>query len=222
MLRLYSEFKALLEASSQHQAPQASVWSGHTSGQACPGTRLGEGDTPWIREQTLLREADRLAATCEGQHGQTQQTIIPEQAKRAKAGLRGRTSSERGWERQTPVRYFLRLPSFRSHPGLLKFLWCGPLFKVFIEFVTISFLFYPLVFWLRSMQDLSSPTRDWTHTPCTGGPSLNHWTARAVLHFLSFLLRYSSFTTLCEFQVTSKVIQFIYMYIYTHVYISNS
>ena len=32
--------------------------------------------------------------------------------------------------------------------------------KVFIEFVTILLLFYVLVFWLRGMWDLSSPTRN--------------------------------------------------------------
>ena len=54
------------------------------------------------------------------------------------------------------------------------------IFKVFIEFVTILPLFYVLVFWPRGMWDLSSLTRDRTHTPCTGRWSLNHWTAREV------------------------------------------
>ena len=35
-------------------------------------------------------------------------------------------------------------------------------------------------FWLQGMWDLSSPTRDRTHTPCIGRQSLNHWTAREV------------------------------------------
>ena len=35
-----------------------------------------------------------------------------------------------------------------------------PFFKVFIEFVTILFLFYVLDFWLRGMWDLSFLTRD--------------------------------------------------------------
>ena len=34
------------------------------------------------------------------------------------------------------------------------------IFKVFIEFVTILFLFYVLVFFLRGMWGLSSLTRD--------------------------------------------------------------
>ena len=42
------------------------------------------------------------------------------------------------------------------------------IFKVSIKFVTILFLFYVLVFWSQGIWDLSSPTRDWTHsrTPC--------------------------------------------------------
>ena len=52
--------------------------------------------------------------------------------------------------------------------------------KVFIEFVTILFLFYVLVFWLWGMWDLSCLTRNWTFTPCVGRQSLNHWMAREV------------------------------------------
>ena len=54
------------------------------------------------------------------------------------------------------------------------------IFKVFIEFVTILLLFYVLVFWLRGTWDLSSLTRDQTHTRCIGRRSLNHWSAREV------------------------------------------
>ena len=55
------------------------------------------------------------------------------------------------------------------------------IFKVFIEFVTILLLFYGFgFFWLPYMQDLSSPTRDQTHTPCFGSQSLNHWTSREI------------------------------------------
>ena len=53
--------------------------------------------------------------------------------------------------------------------------------KVFIEFVTVLFLFYVLVFfWPRGLWDLSSLTRDRTRTPCIGKWSLNHRTAREV------------------------------------------
>ena len=41
------------------------------------------------------------------------------------------------------------------------------IFKVFIEFVTILLLFYVLVFWPGDMPDLSSLTRNQTHTLCT-------------------------------------------------------
>ena len=54
------------------------------------------------------------------------------------------------------------------------------IFKLFIEFVTVLLLFYVLVFWLQGMWDLSSLTRDQTHTPCIGRRSLNHWTIREV------------------------------------------
>ena len=54
------------------------------------------------------------------------------------------------------------------------------IFKVFIEFVTILFLFLYFGFWPRGMPDLSSQTRDQTLTPSTGRRSLNHWTIREV------------------------------------------
>ena len=54
------------------------------------------------------------------------------------------------------------------------------IFKVFIEFVGILFLFYVLVFRLQGIWDPSSLARDWTCTPCIGRWSLNHWTSREV------------------------------------------
>ena len=54
------------------------------------------------------------------------------------------------------------------------------IFRDFIEFATILLLFYVLGFWLWGMWDFSSPTRDWTCTPCTERKSLNHWTIREV------------------------------------------
>ena len=62
----------------------------------------------------------------------------------------------------------------------LRLFWYGPFFKVFIEFVTILLLFYVLVFWPQDLKDLSSLTRDWTHTSCIGRWSLNHWDTRDV------------------------------------------
>ena len=52
--------------------------------------------------------------------------------------------------------------------------------KVIIECVTVLVLFYVFIFWSPGMWDLSSPTRDWTCTPCSGRLSLNHWTTREV------------------------------------------
>ena len=52
------------------------------------------------------------------------------------------------------------------HTTLRFFFLMWTMFKVFIEFVTILFLFYVLVFWLQGMENLSSPSRDQTPTPC--------------------------------------------------------
>ena len=48
------------------------------------------------------------------------------------------------------------------------------IFKIFIEFVTVSFLFYVLVFLALKPVGSCSLIRDQTHTPCVGKPSLNH------------------------------------------------
>ena len=45
-----------------------------------------------------------------------------------------------------------------------------------------------LYFWLQSMWDLSSLTRDWTLTPAVVGQSLNHWITREVPRTLVFYL----------------------------------
>ena len=63
--------------------------------------------------------------------------------------------------------------------------------KVFIEFITVLFPFYVLVFLLQGMWDLWPLTRDQTHTPCIGRQSLNHWkvevlTTREVPSIYSF------------------------------------
>ena len=56
------------------------------------------------------------------------------------------------------------------------------IFKSFIEWVTILLLFYVLVFWPRGVWNLSSRTRDGTHTSWIERQSLNHWTTREVPH----------------------------------------
>ena len=48
-----------------------------------------------------------------------------------------------------------------------------------MEFVTIL-LICLCSFWLGSMWDLRSQTRDGTHTPCTGRQTFNHWPTREV------------------------------------------
>ena len=73
----------------------------------------------------------------------------------------------------------------------LKFIFLiRPVFRVFIEFFTILFLFYVLVFWLQGMWDFSSLARDRTCTLCIGRWSFNHWTTREVSSklFLIWLL----------------------------------
>ena len=52
--------------------------------------------------------------------------------------------------------------------------------EVFIEFGTILLLFYVLVSCPKDRKDLSSLSKDQTHTSCIGRQSLNHWTARKV------------------------------------------
>ena len=48
----------------------------------------------------------------------------------------------------------------------LFFFLMWTIFKVFLEFTRILFLFSFLLFWLRVMWDLGFLTRDWTCTPC--------------------------------------------------------
>ena len=66
--------------------------------------------------------------------------------------------------------------------------------KVFIEFVTISCLFY-VMFFGQSMWDLGFPAKDQTHTPCIGRWSLNHWTTREVPVKISFITLHSPSST---------------------------
>ena len=48
----------------------------------------------------------------------------------------------------------------------LDFFFMWTIFKVFIEFVTLLFLFYVLSLWPYGIWDLSSPTSDGTNIPC--------------------------------------------------------
>ena len=56
-------------------------------------------------------------------------------------------------------------------------------FKLFIEFVAISLLFFYevfLVLWPQSMWNPSSTNRDWTHTSCMGRQRHSYWTTMEV------------------------------------------
>ena len=65
------------------------------------------------------------------------------------------------------------------------------MFKVFTVFVTIWLLFFMfLFFWPWGMWDLSSLTRDRTHTLCTGRQSPNHRTTGGVPANSSFKMSY--------------------------------
>ena len=48
------------------------------------------------------------------------------------------------------------------------------------RFVAILLLFYVLVCWLWGIWVISSPTKDWAHTPCIGRWNPTCWTAREV------------------------------------------
>ena len=69
---------------------------------------------------------------------------------------------------------------FSPYVLFVFFLLIWTIFKAFIECVKILFLFYVLVFWPGDMECLSSLTRDWTHTPCSGRWNLILWTTREV------------------------------------------
>ena len=60
---------------------------------------------------------------------------------------------------------------------------------------TASVFLNVLVFWPQGMWDLSSQTRDWTHTPCVRGWILSHWTTREYLCPLFFIFRLSVWNT---------------------------
>ena len=63
------------------------------------------------------------------------------------------------------------------------FMWS--IFQIFIEFVSILFLFYVLDLWPWGTGALSSPARDWTHTSSNRKWSLSHWTTMETWIFFS-------------------------------------
>ena len=79
----------------------------------------------------------------------------------------------------------------------LKIFWSES-FLVLIEFVTILLLFYLWFLGCEACGKLSSPTRDWTRTPCIGRWSPNHWTTGEV--FLGFKKCLSRWHRGCSWQ----------------------
>ena len=86
------------------------------------------------------------ARSCSGCWGQLQQNPWPH-LKTSSPVFKGAPQST------TKIEIF-------SFKGILFYLVCTLFLKAFSEFVTILLLFDVLVFWLRGMWDLSSPTRD--------------------------------------------------------------
>ena len=71
--------------------------------------------------------------------------------------------------------------------SLISFFLCGPFLQSLLNLLQYC-LFYVLAFWPQGIWDLSSLTRDWTCTPCTGRRRFNHWTTREVPSFIDFSL----------------------------------
>ena len=81
---------------------------------------------------------------------------------------------------------------FLSFSFFKDFFWCGPFFKFFIEFVTILFLFYVLVFQPKAYGILA-PQTGIEPAPLVGRQSLNHWTARKgplYFYYIIFIIYY--------------------------------
>ena len=57
---------------------------------------------------------------------------------------------------------------------------CGPFLKSLLNLLQYCFCSVFWFFGCEACGNLSSPTRDRTHTPCIGRRSLNHWAAREV------------------------------------------
>ena len=75
--------------------------------------------------------------------------------------------------------------SIPSHSFSLSFFFLmWTIFKASVKLFAILFLFYILQYWPRGMWDLSSLTRDWTHTLWNGRLSPNPWTTKEVPYLL--------------------------------------
>ena len=92
----------------------------------------------------------------------------------------------------------------------LKIFLMWTIFKVFIESVTIFLpLFFFVCFFFLAMRhvDLSSLTRDQTHTPCTGRWPLTHWTTRELprMHYFFNLMILLGFCMLAVLSIWKGV-----------------
>ena len=95
------------------------------------------------------------------------------------------------------VTKFMKYFPVLEHFFLRYFFWMWTIFKIFIEFVTILFLFYVLDFWARGMWDLSSLDQGSNLHPL-------HWKVKSFFFFFNLI----SFTS-----VFFKIL-FIYLFIY--------
>ena len=124
--------------------------------------------------------------------------------------------------------FFFKYTHTHTHIHTHTHFCCGPfylkilldsflmwtIFKVFIEFVIILFLFYVLVFWPWGMWDPGSQTRGRTHTPCTGKWSLHHGLPRKSFFFSWIVSQYLSWEqSSVECGLGSATLQSIFMFI---------
>ena len=70
---------------------------------------------------------------------------------------------------------------------IIIFLMWNIFFKSLLNLLQYYFCFIFLFLWPRGMWDLSSPTRNQTHTLFIGRQSLNDWTDREVPRLFSFI-----------------------------------
>ena len=70
------------------------------------------------------------------------------------------------------------------------------LYWIYYNKYCFGFMFCFVLFWPQGMWDLSSPTRNWTCTPCIWRWSLNHWASSGIPTSL-FLMRVCVHTQSC-------------------------
>ena len=78
---------------------------------------------------------------------------------------RGLFQKAESLQEKVPVR-LRKAGSVRSSDGRVQ--ERGRLYIIFFQFFLYYFYYCYYYFWLRGMRDLSSPTRDRTHAPCSG------------------------------------------------------